>query len=136
MIRFLKILFPAFFIGLISATIAGFENAGWLQIFAIAALWIYLDKQNFQASRLQAWLGWAFGLGYFSLGLCWIYISLHDVGGMHPLLAIAGVILLSGFLAIFPAFAVWLGTRFHYRTYSAIAWAAAWTVLELSLIHI
>ena len=136
MIRFLKILFPAFFIGLISATIAGFENAGWLQIFALAALWIYLDKQNFQASRLQAWLGWAFGLGYFSLGLCWIYISLHDVGGMHPLLAIAGVILLSGFLGIFPAFAVWLGTRFHYRTYSAIAWAAAWTVSEWIRAHI
>lgn len=136
MIRFLKQLFPAFLIGLISATIASAENNGWLQIFALAALWIYLDRQNFQASKLQAWLGWSYGLGYFSLGLWWLYISLHDVGGMHSLLAITGVFLLASFLALFPAFAVWLGTRFHYRPYSAIAWAAAWTFAEWLRAHL
>ena len=129
-------LLPAFLAGILTSALSSFEQASWLQIIALAWFWNYLDKHNFQASRKQAKLGWAFGFGYFSLGLWWLYISLHDVGGMPAIQAIGGVLLLSGFLALFPSFAVWLGTRFHYRSYSAISWAAAWTFSEWLRGHI
>lgn len=126
----MKKLFPAFLIGAITAAIAHWTHSGWWQIIALAWFWSYLERQNFQDSKKQALLGWAFGLGYFSIGLWWLYISLHDVGGMPALMAIMGVFLLASFLGLFPSFAVWLGTRFHYRSYSAISWAAAWTLSE------
>ena len=126
----MKSLFPAFLIGAITAAIAHWSNAGWWQIFALAWFWSYLEKQNFQDSKKQALLGWSFGFGYFAIGLSWLYISLHDVGGMPAIMAVMGVLLLAAFLGLFPSLAVWLGTRFHYRTYSAISWAAAWTLSE------
>lgn len=49
---------------------------------------------------------------------------------MPAIMAVMGVLLLAAFLGLFPSLAVWLGTRFHYRTYSAISWAAAWTLAE------
>jgi len=125
-----KALFPALLIGAITAAIAEWQGAGWWQIFALAWFWSYLEKNNFQAEKKQALLGWAFGFGYFCVGLWWLYISLHDVGGMPMPLATLGVALLAAFLALYTSLAVWLGTRFHYRSYSAISWAAAWTLAE------
>lgn len=129
-------LLPAFLIGLITSAFSCLENAAWWQMLSLACFWVFLDKKNFQAAKKQAVLGWAFGFGYFSLGLCWLYISLHDIGGMHALMAIGGVLALSAFLALFTSFAVCLGTRFHDRTFSALAWASAWTLSEWLRTHI
>ena len=129
-------LIPAFIVGVLTSALGNFSNAGWWQILAFAILWRYLVLQDLHQPKKQAKLGWAFGLGYFSTGLWWLYISLHDVGGMHSAMAIAGVALLSGFLALFPSFAVWLGTRFSYKGISALAWASAWTLSEWLRAHI
>ena len=57
---------------------APFE-AWWLQVAALAAL-------AFLASRAgparAALLGWLFGIGWLVCGLWWLYISMHDFGGM------------------------------------------------------
>src|SRR3954453_900503 len=37
-------------------------------------------------SAYAAWLGFSFGMGMFSAGVTWIYVSLHDFGGL-PMLA-------------------------------------------------
>src|SRR5690606_15904375 len=46
-----------------------------------------------------AWRGFAFGLGYFAVGLYWIFISLHTYGGLASPLAAAAVLVLAAALA-------------------------------------
>ena len=48
-------------------------------------------------------IGLAFGLGLFCTGMRWIYVSLHDFGGMPAALAVFCTFLLSLVLATFPA---------------------------------
>ncbi len=49
--------------------------------------------------------GYLFGLGAFAVGVYWVYISMHDYGGMGPLLSGAITALLVCFMALFPALA-------------------------------
>ncbi|HYD33150.1 MAG TPA: apolipoprotein N-acyltransferase, partial [Methylophilaceae bacterium] len=60
-----------------------------------------------------AWLGFAFGLGLFGAGVYWIYISLHDFGGMPWWMAGFSTFVLCAFLSLFPAAVGWLGKRFE-----------------------
>jgi len=61
--------------------------------------------------RQAAISGLAFGLGYFLVGVSWVFVSLHDFGSMPALLAAAATFLFCGYLAIFPAAAGWLTAR-------------------------
>ncbi len=47
--------------------------------------------------------GWVFGLGMFGLGVSWVYVSFHQFGHMHPLVAGGVTALFVMFLALFPA---------------------------------
>lgn len=55
--------------------------------------------------------GWLFGLGWFLAGVSWVYVSMHDVGGMDLPLAAAATFLFAAVLALFPALACWLTVR-------------------------
>ncbi len=83
--------------------------------------------------------GGAFGFGNFVTGIWWVYVSMHDNGGMAAPLAIAALIALAIGLAIFPALAAalgWLAARrpgdfpssFNPGWRSSLAFAAAWTL--------
>ena len=57
-------------------------------------------------------LGFGFGLGYFLTGTSWVYISMHDFGGMGILTAAAiATTVFCTILALFPAAAGWLFAR-------------------------
>ncbi len=56
-------------------------------------------------------LGFAFGLGYFTANVHWVYISMHDFGGMPAWMAAGCTLLFAAYLALFPALASWLGRR-------------------------
>ncbi len=53
--------------------------------------------------RQAARLGYAFGLGYFLLGVSWVYISMHEFGGMPMPVAAFATLLFCAYLALFPA---------------------------------
>ncbi|SOD40753.1 apolipoprotein N-acyltransferase [Nitrosovibrio sp. Nv4] len=55
-----------------------------------------------------ALLGFTFGMGMFSAGVTWIYVSLHDFGGMPMAAAVIALIVLCAYLALFPAAAGWI----------------------------
>ena len=61
-------------------------------------------------------LGFAWGLGQFTVGVSWIYVSLHDYGDMPAILAAAATLLFCAYLALYPAIAGllyrWLVIRF------------------------
>jgi apolipoprotein N-acyltransferase len=76
--------------------------------------------------------GFLFGLAYFVVGLWWIFISLHDIGGMNAALSVAAVVLLSAYMALFFGLASALGRMLRHQSIflnSAIM-AAAWVLLE------
>lgn len=111
----------------------------FVQIFSLAFLAYRVFKS---ATPWQAAAGgFAFGLANFALGFYWLYISMHDYGGMAAGLAGAAVVLLAAFKALFVAAAVglarWLSSRHlhaasHYGWQLLIAalWASTWTLAE------
>ncbi|MBK8338146.1 MAG: apolipoprotein N-acyltransferase [Sterolibacteriaceae bacterium] len=84
------------------------------------------------SARQAAALGFAFGLGLFLTGVSWIYVSLHDHGGMPLPLAALAVLLFCSVLALFPAASGaafgWLRSGLPWRD-AALA-AATWTMFE------
>lgn len=79
---------------------------------AIAALAVLFAVFAASGSPRQAWLsGYAFGLGYFLAGVSWMYVSLHDFGGMPAVLAAIAIFGLCAYFALFPAFAGWVALR-------------------------
>ncbi|MCX7169517.1 MAG: apolipoprotein N-acyltransferase [Proteobacteria bacterium] len=82
--------------------------------------------------RQAARLGWLWGFGCFFGGVSWIYISLHDVGGMLAPLAAAATLFFCAYLALFPA----LAGALYWRLQSGTLWrdvlllAGLWTLSE------
>ncbi|HSG64364.1 MAG TPA: apolipoprotein N-acyltransferase, partial [Gammaproteobacteria bacterium] len=66
-------------------------------------------------------LGFAFGFASFLAGMYWVYISIHDFGGAHPLLAGFLTLALVTILSLFPGFVGWVAARWF-----ALRGPAAW----------
>jgi apolipoprotein N-acyltransferase len=116
--------------GLVSA--CGFAPLDlWpLTLIAVAFLLWAVER----APRLRSALsrGWWFGLGQFVLGLNWIATAFTYQSNMPAWLGWVGVVLLSLYLALFPAAAAGLAWRWSGgdRLRLVLIFAAAWIVTE------
>lgn len=125
-----KFLFFSFLAGVASA--CGFQPIGlWpVSIAALAALLWLVAK----APRLRSALarGWWFGFGHFALGLNWIATAFTYQAAMPAWLGWLAVVLLSLYLAVYPAMAAGLAWRYGRKDRLALAlvFAAAWIVTE------
>lgn len=79
-----------------------------IPVLALAGLFHLLQDQG---PKRIGWIGYAFGLGWFLAGVSWVYVSMHDVGGMPASVAVLAVLLFAAFLALFPALALVLAAR-------------------------
>jgi apolipoprotein N-acyltransferase len=98
-----------------------------LTIVALAGL--FRLWQHAATARGAAWLGFWFGFGQFGAGVSWIYISLHDFGGMPMLPAALATAAFCAFLALFPATAGYLAARLFPR-HMFLALPLLWVLLE------
>ena len=100
-----------------------------LPIFALALLFRLWQTRS---PRTAAWLGFCYGLGFFLAGVSWVYVSLHDVGGMVAPAALAATVLFCAYLALFPALAGYLGSRLAKTDFweRALLLAGVWTLAE------
>ncbi len=90
-------------------------------IIALIGLIVLWAKTESAKSRFL--LGFCFGLGLYCVGIYWIYISLHDFGGMPWWFAGFCTFCLCAFMALFPALVGLLTTRFGKLMLSApILW--------------
>ena len=84
-------------------TVLGFApfDLFFLPLFTLAVLFHLWQQAG--SRRSAAAIGFAFGAGFFLLGVSWVYVSLHDFGGMPAPLAAFSTLLFCLFLALFPA---------------------------------
>jgi apolipoprotein N-acyltransferase len=112
-------------------TVFGFAP---FELFPLPILTLALLFRLWQnaSPRGAAWLGFCWGLGFFLAGVSWVYVSLHDVGGMAAPIALAATMLFCAYLALFPALAGYLACRLASADFwkSAFLMAGAWTVTE------
>ncbi len=79
------------------------------------------------------WTGWLFGTGMFLGGTYWVYISMHDYGGIPVVVAALLTFLFALFLGLFPAMAGWLSRRYLHIGNTLDLWLvfpAVWVLME------
>jgi apolipoprotein N-acyltransferase len=127
----MKLLGLSLLAGLVSAL--GFAPLGlWpLTIIAFALLLGLIERAPSLRTALAR--GWWFGVGQFALGLNWIATAFTFQAAMPAWLGWVAVLLLSLYLAIFPAAAAglaWRWGRRQRRLGMALVLAAGWIVTE------
>lgn len=80
-----------------------------LMFLALAALFWAIHQAS--SPRQAALRGFIFGLAYFVANVHWVYISMHNFGGMPAWMAAGCVLAFAAYLALFPALAAWLSHR-------------------------
>lgn len=85
-------------------------------------------------SARRAWLlGFLYGCGFFGAGVYWVYISIHFIGGVPPLLSLLITILLVSYLAIFPAYTGYFLNKYFPNPHASrmiLAFPALWVASE------
>lgn len=107
-----------------------------LTLLALAG-WMALVARSPKGSRALG-LGWAFGVGHFTVGLNWIATAFTYQAAMPAWLGWIAVVLLALYLAVYPALAAWgawLVRRFGspptgFPLSFVLAFAALWTLTE------
>ncbi|MHB8914769.1 MAG: apolipoprotein N-acyltransferase [Thiobacillus sp.] len=104
-------------------TVGGFAPLNLYPLAIVGLTIVFWQWYHATAVRAGFLTGFAFGLGMFVAGVSWVYISLHQFGGMPAWLAALATLLFCGFLALFPAAAGLLFVYFR-RHKSALLWLA------------
>jgi len=102
----------------------------WLAVLSPALLlllWLNMSP------RRAFFRGWLFGIGLFSTGIYWVYISIHTYGNASVSLASFITISFIAFLALFPAANGYLLNRSFKENNAAkilLAFPTIWVILE------
>ena len=121
---------------------APMPHGGWLEIAIFVFLYAWLTRTTSWKSAVLT--AGAFGFGNFVTGVWWLYVSMHDYGGMAAPLAGAALVLFSLYLAVYPALSagLWSFCAGHARNgrisdkpfsptwHGAFAFASAWALGE------
>lgn len=99
----------------------------WLLAFIAPAILFWLWAQA--TPKQAAWQGFYFGIGCFSVGVSWVYISIYTFGQTNFLIAGFITTLFCGVLALFPAIQGYLLRRYFSRC-GVLSFASSWVLLE------
>lgn len=124
-------------LGAVSATGFAPLNFWPLTLLALAG-WMMLVARSPRGWRAFG-VGWAFGVGHFTIGLNWIATAFTYQAAMPAWLGWVAVVLLALYLAVYPAltaWGAWMVRRFGPQTQAAmplsfiLTFAALWTLTE------
>ena len=99
-------------------------------IFSVLGLCIFWFRARTAKQAFN--MGFIYGLGLYVIGIYWIYISLHDYGGMPAFMAALFTFLLAAFMALFPALAGAISKRLsnNQLKYMTIAIPVFWALSD------
>lgn len=95
-------------------------------------LYLLCLKRN---SKKPFFISWVFALAWISMSVWWLYIALHDVGGMPWLIALIAIVILAGGLALYYSVALSIYNLCQERMHTygkCLLFAACWTAAELA----
>lgn len=78
---------------------------------SLLALLVWFSQLDQRSPKQAFYQGLAFGFGWFGAGISWVHVSIEQFGGMPLIVSIILMILLCGYLALYPALAAWLSAR-------------------------
>jgi len=102
-----------------------------MQVGGMCLLLLCLNRNR----KKSFFITWIYAFTWIGLSVWWLYIALHDVGGMPWLLALLAIGLLSGGLALYYSAALFIYSYCQDRlqTYGkCLLFAACWTTAELA----
>ena len=108
----------------------------WLQLLAQTVFAALLWRQD--TARRAALTGWLFATAWLAATFGWLFTSMHTYGGLPAPLALAAVLALAGFLALYTALVSALFFKLkrpvaHYSwALNAIVFSALWLLAELA----
>jgi apolipoprotein N-acyltransferase len=119
-------------LGLGAASAFAFEPFGWWPLLPVAFAVLCELICRAKSLRLGLAIGWGFGFGQFAVGLNWIATAFTFQSNMPAWLGWVAVLLLSLYLAIYPALASGLAWRFgrDNRVAMALVLGGAWAITE------
>ncbi|SMC17647.1 apolipoprotein N-acyltransferase [Andreprevotia lacus DSM 23236] len=94
-----------------AASVFAYAPVDWMPLLPLSLAALFFAVETAPTKRRAALAAFAWGLGYFTGNVHWIFISLHNFGGMPVWMAAGCVLLFSAYLALFPALAAWLARR-------------------------
>lgn len=119
-----------FFFGLLFPL--GFAPFHWPGVAIISLALLYYQLQ--QSGRSHAALhGFAFGCGVFSLGVSWIFVSIHEYGHLNLLISLLVTLLFIAYLSLFPALMAFCFSRMPVKPLSlssGLVFSALWVLNE------
>ncbi|WED44163.1 apolipoprotein N-acyltransferase [Legionella cardiaca] len=125
-------LLRAFLFGLIlPLSFAPFHIPG-AAILSIAFFYAQLIEEKNPHPVLN---GLFYGLGYFGLGISWIYVSIHEYGHLNSIVSALITLLFLLYLSLFPALMAGICKRLinsRYPVYSCLLFSAVWILCEYS----
>jgi apolipoprotein N-acyltransferase len=91
---------------------------------ALAGLFYLIHKTT--SPKQAASVTYSFSIGFFCSGVSWIYVSLHDFGGMPLWMAGFATFAFCAFLALFPTAAGWISKKTNHVLIAApVFWVLA-----------
>lgn len=109
----------------------------FVQLLSFMALLFFTFKTKSHKTALFG--AWIFGLANFSVGVYWLYVSMHDYGGMSPLLASSALVVFASVMALYYVVAIALmrllirqpkNLNWRQQLGAALVSASAWVLLE------
>lgn len=123
-------LLGVFISGSLLAAATELPYSGWIIIPILSLVWLQLDCRQFATLKKLFSAGLVFGIGYFATALWWLYISLHDVGGMNSILSCVAVFLLSAYVSLYFAGATLALGLFKNQRLKGLFLASSWVLIE------
>lgn len=108
------------------------QPVGWLQLLALLPLAGQVD--GCRSWKRAAWMGGLFATAMLCATFWWLFISMHDYGGLAAPLTLLAIVLLAAFLALYYAVACGLFVVLAPAGIAlrALVFAALWLLAELA----
>lgn len=86
--------------------------------------------QHSQSAKQAALMGFAYGLGWFGVGISWVHVSIDQFGGLPLAGSLAIMLLLAAYLALYPALTSWLSYKLKHTASLPLIFTASWVLTE------